>query len=627
MRTRHDATEWQKLFGRRLRFLRTLENLTQGELAGRLAITVEHLSNLERGTSAPSFAMVVRLAEALGTEPANLFLFARGRAGRPPGLEWTRYIAAVGSYEYVAHTGLAFWSDSLFRILGLEPGEAPAGPELFARHVHPEDRGRAAAAADELLAGRDLPMQSFRVLRKDGRERCVLTHRTVERDAAGRLLRLHGVVLDVTEQLLLQDSLRTMHANLEERVRERTRGLAATVHRLEEEVGRRTRAEALARESEGRLRSLGDNLAGGAVFQLVRDPAGGSRLAFASAGLAALVGVGDALRPPDLEQVLAAMHPADREAFACDLERCISGERPLRREVRFPRPEGGPAWVRIQAGRRLGASGEQVCDCLAQDVTDLKQAEAERALAVQRLQRAHALARLAHWEHRPAAGRLWWSDEHYQAFGYAPQSRPVTLEFFLSHLHPDDRETVDREYAAALGGNREYRGSYRFVRRDGSTGFGYSIGQPAADSRPDDPVYHGTFLDVTEHRAAGEAVRAEAGRLRGLLDAAGLGTWAWEEGVVRHDPAACRILGLDPAEGDMPMDRARALILPADQGRLPDPASPGPVQEPFRAAVRMRPPGGAARRVLLAGRLYRNPKGRPTRAEGLALALDDLLPE
>jgi PAS domain S-box-containing protein len=626
----HPTVDWQQLFGSRLRFLRTLENLTQGELAGRLGITVEHLSNMERGTSAPSFSMIIRLAETLGTEPANLFLFARRGAGKesgepgdvPEDFEWTRYISAVGSVEHTVKSGRTTWSDSLFTMLGLEPGEVEAGPETFLRFVHPDDRPRAIQAVSEVLAGRDLPMQCCRMLRKDGRERFVLTHRALERDAGGRPLRMLGVVVDVTEQRLLQDSLRTMHSNLEERVRERTRGLAETVNRLEGEVGRRTRAEAAARESENRLRILGDNLSGGAVFQLTSDDEGRCRLAFASAGLAGLIGVDPRDGRLDLAQVLLAMHPEDRETFQADMEKCRAGKESLRSEVRFPRRDGTVAWVRFQAAYRGGEDGAPVCDGLALDITDLKRAEEERQLAVQRLQRAHALARIGHWEYRVGDGSVWWSDEIYETLGYEPRSRQATAEFFFSHLHPEDREAVIRDFTAAVAELREYRMAYRIIRRDGSPAYGYSIGRPMPGSRPGDLVYHGTLLDVTEHKAASEAVRAEDERLKGLMAAAGMGAWVWEDWVVRHDPAACRILGLDPAEGDLPMAQARAMILPEDEDKVPDPTQPGPGEESFCAEVRMRPPGGEARRVLLAGRLYRNPKGRPTRAEGLLLGLD-----
>lgn len=619
---------WKRLFGLRLRFLRTLGNLTQGDLARRLGITVEHLSNMERGTSAPSFAMVVRLAEALDTEPANLFLFTRSGKGEgcggSPDFEWTSYIAAVGSYDYVAGTGESFWSDSLYRLLGLEPGEEVAGQETFLRHIHPDDRERMQVAMAGLVAGQDAPVQSFRLLRKDGRERFVLTQRIAERDESGRLVRLHGVVLDVTEQRLLIDSLRTLHANLEERVRERTEGLAETVARLEEEVGRRTRAEAQARENESRLRSLGENLAGGAVFRLARDGDVGVRLVFASAGLAALVGAGPGEGLPDMEQVLAAMHPEDREAFVADLEQCGAEARPLRREVRFPRPDGTVAWVRFQASCRGGRAPGQYCDGLALDITDLKRAEAERLLAVERLQRAHALARLGHWEYRPAQKRSWWSDEIYESFGYAPQSRPITLEVFLSHIHPDDRDRVARELSSAVAELREYHCSFRVVRKDGGMGFGYSLGRPVEGKQPGEVVYHGTYLDVTEHKAACATIREESERLHALMAAAGLGTWVWEGDTVTFDPVCCRILGLDPEAGTVPVDEARSWLAPEDWARRPPLQGPGPVRAEFRTVVRFRPPGGVERRVLLVGCMFRNPKGLSTRAEGLLLALDDL---
>ncbi len=624
------SADWQQLFGRRLRFLRTLENLTQGELAGRLGITVEHLSNMERGTSAPSFAMIIRLAEALGTEPANLFLFARGRNGVPagasPGAEWTSYIAAVGSYEYVAHTGLTFWSDSLYRMLGFEPGEVEAGPEAFARMVHPDDRAIAAAAKSELLAGRDVPMLSFRVLRKDGRERFLLSHRAVERDASGRLLRLHGVVLDVTEQRLLQDSLRTMHANLEERVRERTRGLAETVHRLEEEVGRRTRAEAAARESESRLRTLGDNLARGAVFQLSEGEDGRHRLSFASAGLATLVGAGAWRGQPDLDAVLDAMHPEDRAGFLGDLEKCRCGQQTLCREVRFARSDGSPAWVRFQAACRDVEAGGRVCDGLALDITDLKRAEAERRLAVQRLQRAHELARIGHWEHDPETDESWWSDDMYRAFGYEPGARRTDLEFFLSHVHPDDREHVARDYAEALAAKRDIRCAFRIIRKDGSPGYGYGLARLVPGSEPGKLIWSGTYLDVTEHKAACQAIKADNERLKGLMSAVGLGAWVADGTTVRYDAVACRLLGLDPERCELPREEALALILPQDLGRVPDRSQPGPVEQPFSSLVRVRKAGGEVRRVLITGVLNRNPKGRATRAEGLVLDLEGLLP-
>lgn len=52
-------------FGRRLRHLRRQKDLTQEQLAEAVGISVEFLSNIERGINAPSFETLERLAAVL----------------------------------------------------------------------------------------------------------------------------------------------------------------------------------------------------------------------------------------------------------------------------------------------------------------------------------------------------------------------------------------------------------------------------------------------------------------------------------------------------------------------------------------------------------------------------------
>jgi transcriptional regulator with XRE-family HTH domain len=62
-------------FGRRLRQLRRYRDLTQEQFAEVADISVDFVSNIERGISAPSFETLERLAEALGVAVADLFVF------------------------------------------------------------------------------------------------------------------------------------------------------------------------------------------------------------------------------------------------------------------------------------------------------------------------------------------------------------------------------------------------------------------------------------------------------------------------------------------------------------------------------------------------------------------------
>jgi len=61
-----------EIFGRHLRELRLARHLTQPDLAARCNSTVPHISNMERGVLAPSFNMLLRLAEGLDCQVSEL---------------------------------------------------------------------------------------------------------------------------------------------------------------------------------------------------------------------------------------------------------------------------------------------------------------------------------------------------------------------------------------------------------------------------------------------------------------------------------------------------------------------------------------------------------------------------
>src|SRR3954447_5817783 len=56
------------------------------------------------------------------------------------------------------------------------------------------------------------------------------------------------------------------------------------------------------------------------------------------------------------------------------------------------------------------------------------------------LETAQSITHIGSWEWHVAARTVAWSDELYRIYGFEPQSVPVTLEFFLSRIHPDERE-------------------------------------------------------------------------------------------------------------------------------------------------------------------------------------------
>ena len=71
-----DANRLKSQFGRRVRSLRKLRDLTQEQLAEMAEMSPEYVGKIERGRSSPSFESIAQLAKALSVSPSILFDFS-----------------------------------------------------------------------------------------------------------------------------------------------------------------------------------------------------------------------------------------------------------------------------------------------------------------------------------------------------------------------------------------------------------------------------------------------------------------------------------------------------------------------------------------------------------------------
>lgn len=66
--------EWEAIVGANVRRLRKAKGLTQEQLAHEAGMAMRYVAGVERGEENPSLRFLVKLAEALGTEPATLLM-------------------------------------------------------------------------------------------------------------------------------------------------------------------------------------------------------------------------------------------------------------------------------------------------------------------------------------------------------------------------------------------------------------------------------------------------------------------------------------------------------------------------------------------------------------------------
>lgn len=175
-------------------------------------------------------------------------------------LQEAQRLAHLGNWELDAATETITWSEELFRIFGLEPTEsAPNLAEQIAL-IHPEDLELWQTQVQRGLAA-GVPFDfDFRLYRPDGTLRHVNALGKAETDVNGKVVKMFGTAIDITDRKVAEAALRQAAAELEDRVSERTAELSEAVAQLEQEIGDRKLAEAALQVSEQNLRTIFNNV-------------------------------------------------------------------------------------------------------------------------------------------------------------------------------------------------------------------------------------------------------------------------------------------------------------------------------------------------------------------------------
>jgi len=172
---------------------------------------------------------------------------------------------------------------------------------------------------------------------------------------------------------------------------------------------------------------------------------------------------------------------------------------------RYAHKSGGEVWGRVTMTTLRHSAGDFAI-AVVEDITAKRGIE-EALDEVHRAHERYALVARATndviWDWDAEHGTIVWNDALQTMFGYAPDQIDNRLQWWDSHLHPDDRERV----VSGINGIIEKGGSswsdeYRFERADGSFTEVFDRGY-IARSEDGTPIRMiGAMLDVTERKRA-----------------------------------------------------------------------------------------------------------------------------
>jgi PAS domain S-box-containing protein len=365
------------------------------------------------------------------------------------------------------------WSPRFREIFGL-PLAVEASSNLFLSCIHPEDRGRVERAVNEVVSGGNGGSYhaEYRIVKPtDGTVRWVKARGHAFLSRQGKIDRLIGTVLDITEEKLLEKEKARLQADFRDLFEE-----APIPYVHEGPDTRFIRANRAARKllgiEAGEVRDILGN-------SLIADTAENQKRMHGSIALVEADG--------DFGPVLLELRRKDNGAAVW--------------VHRWSRPAPDGNYTRT----------------MYWDVTDWLRMEQTKTA----LESSLESGQVGDWDldlERDTSRR---SMRHDQCFGYS-RSIPESewgMKQFLRHVHPEDRTRVEVEFHQAVDLSEYWKSEFRIVWADGSMHWIAVRGSTYRTEEGKATRMLGIVMDITERKRAEEALRASERLARGQLEA------------------------------------------------------------------------------------------------------------
>jgi PAS domain S-box-containing protein len=165
------------------------------------------------------------------------------------------------------------------------------------------------------------------------------------------------------------------------------------------------------------------------------------------------------------------------------------------------------------------------------DITEKVKAEEELKKSEKRYQQAEQIAQMGHWSRNLTDGKCHWSAGVYKIFGVTQDQFDPKFENFLSLVHPDDREILQKALELPGSGAKKIDVEYRIILANGSTRCIHSMGEGYSDNSGNKQII-GTLVDITEERIAEKEKTILENKLRQAIKMQAVGTLA---GGIAHE--------------------------------------------------------------------------------------------
>ena len=205
----------------------------------------------------------------------------------------------------------------------------------------------------------------------------------------------------------------------------------------------------------------------------------------------------------------------------------------------------------------------------AQDVT-------EKQMLIRKLRRtksvyrqAEELINMGNWTWDLKNNKLEWTDHLYTIYGLQPQSEEITIERFLSFIHPDDYEFV-KKGVNEISEKDLIDYTFRIITAGGKTKYLRSVATVRKDEKGNPLFVVGTERDITEKQTLINKLTRSEKLYKQAQALAHTGNWSWDvkNNVVEWSDELYRIYGMEPQSEQLTYEKYLSFVHPGDREKV-----------------------------------------------------------